>query len=862
MHDAHEFLKSLTIVLGVAAVTTVVFQRLRQPVVLGYIIAGLIVGPHVPIPLVADPVVVQTLSELGVILLMFSLGLEFSLRRLAEVGPTAGLTALLETSFMIWLGFTIGRLLGWTGLESLFAGAVIAISSTTIIAQAFEEQGVTGKLRQLVLGILIAEDLIAVLLIAVLTGVASGSGLAPGPLAATVARLVGFLVALITVGLLLVPRAMRAVSRLNRRQTTLVASIGICFAVALLAQAFGYSVALGAFLAGSLVAESGEEKHVAHLVEPVRDVFAAVFFVSVGMLIDPRLVARHWQGAVALTGAVVLGKVAGVSLGAFLTGRGMRTSIQAGLSLAQIGEFSFIIAGLGLALHATGDFLYPVAITVSAVTTLLTPWMIRASDSIAAWVDRKLPRPLQTFAALYTSWLEELRARRPANTALARVRPLLRLLVLDAALIASIVVATSASIRKIVAVAQNHLAMSELVARSLLIGTALALCAPFCLGVVRVSQKLGVTLARLALPTEQRKRVDFAAAPRRMLVVTFQLAAVLLVGTPLLALTQPFLPGVPAAALLGLLVAVLGVAFWRSATNLQGHVRAGAQVILEALTAQARPRGASAESDTLEHLHQLLPGLGALAAARLDPSSAAVGKTLAHLNLRGRTGATVLAVTRAEGGVIIPTADEVLRAGDVLALAGSPDAIRYVRSLCRERGWPPGELNFPRAFLVEKAYPEDEWVVTERGAGQELIYERRFGKRLQLEGAARTAFDSLDRPFDGVTAAAKYNVWHSSERRALVSLGLEATPPLGRQEAWEVEPFLAFGANPRRTLFVQGEVVGTWEEAEGITALSYRLGLGRAVGRVVPMLEAGWTVPTEGERTLSLYPQEIGRAHV
>src|SRR6266571_267052 len=294
MHDAHEFLKSLTIVLGVAAVTTVVFQRLRQPVVLGYIIAGLIVGPHVPIPLVADPVVVQTLSELGVILLLFSLGLEFSLRRLAEVGPTAGLTALLETSFMIWLGFTIGRLLGWTGLESLFAGAVIAISSTTIIAQAFEEQGVTGKLRQLVLGILIAEDLIAVLLIAVLTGVASGSGLAPGPLAATVARLVGFLVALITVGLLLVPRAMRAVSRLNRRQTTLVASIGICFAVALLARAFGYSVALGAFLAGSLVAESGEEKQVERLVGPVRDVFGAVFFVSVGMLFDPALIVRHW----------------------------------------------------------------------------------------------------------------------------------------------------------------------------------------------------------------------------------------------------------------------------------------------------------------------------------------------------------------------------------------------------------------------------------------------------------------------------------------------------------------------------------------------------------------------------------------
>src|SRR2546426_5378652 len=330
MQDAHAFLKALTIVLGVAAVTTVVFQRLRQPVVLGYIIAGLIVGPHVPVPLVADSTVVQTLSELGVILLMFSLGLEFSLRKLMAVGPTASLTALLQSSVMVWLGFMIGRLFGWTPLESLFAGAVIAISSTTIIAKAFEEQGVTGKLRELVVGILIVEDLIAVLLMAILTGVASGSGLAAGPLAATIARLAAFLVGLVGIGLLLVPRAIRAISRLHRRETTLVASIGICFTIALLAQAFGYSVALGAFLAGSLVAESGEEKQIERLVEPVRDIFGAVFFVSVGMLIDPALVARHWPAVVVLTAAVVIGKVEGVSLGAFLTGSGMRTPVQAG----------------------------------------------------------------------------------------------------------------------------------------------------------------------------------------------------------------------------------------------------------------------------------------------------------------------------------------------------------------------------------------------------------------------------------------------------------------------------------------------------------------------------------------------------
>ena len=183
--------------------------------------------------------------------------------------------------------------------------------------------------------------------------------------------------------------------------------------------------------------------------------------------------------------------------------------------------------------------------------------------------------------------------------------------------------------------------------------------------------------------------------------------------------------------------------------------------------------------------------------------------------------------------------------------------VRYARSLCGESGWPPGELNFPRAFLVEKAFPENEWVVVEQGRGQKLVYERRLGKRLQLEGEARTAFDSLHRAFDGVTAAIKYNLWHSLEHRALATLGLEVTPPLGRQDLWEVEPYVAFGAVPVGALVVQGQIVSTWEESGGATAVSYRLGAGRQIGRLTPMLEAGWTVPTKGaaEQLLSFYPQ-------
>ena len=311
MQGAHEFLLALTVVLGVAAVTTVLFQRLRQPVVLGYILAGLVVGPHVPIPLVADQAIVQTLSELGVILLMFALGLEFSLRKLVGVGPTAGVTALVESSIMVWLGFVAGRAFGWTTLESVFAGAIVAIRARPSSPRRSTSCACAGALRDLVVGVLLVEDLFAVLFIAVLTAVATGAGVSPGELGATLGRLAAFLAALLAVGMLVVPRAIRYVSRHGSTETLLVASLGLCFGIAYLALAAGYSVALGAFIAGSLVAESGEAHAVEELVRPVRDLFAAIFFVSVGMLIDPALVARHWVAVVAFTALVVVGKSVG-----------------------------------------------------------------------------------------------------------------------------------------------------------------------------------------------------------------------------------------------------------------------------------------------------------------------------------------------------------------------------------------------------------------------------------------------------------------------------------------------------------------------------------------------------------------------
>jgi CPA2 family monovalent cation:H+ antiporter-2 len=667
---------NLALIMCVAAVTTVVFHKLRQPVVLGYLLAGVIVGRHLPVPLFADEALARQMSELGVVLLMYSLGLDFSLRRLVRLLPTAGLIAAVECSLMISLGYLAGRLFGWSRLESLFAGAMLAISSTTIIVKAFDEQKVKGNIAEVVFGILVAEDLIAILLLAVLTPVASGAGLSPGALALTIARLAAFLLGILGLGLLTVPRLMRVIVRMGRTETTVVASVGLSFGLALLAHELGYSVALGAFLAGALVAESGEARAIARAMEPVRDLFAAVFFVSVGMLIDPAIVASHWLTIVVLALLVLGGKLVGVGLGAFLAGNGVRTSVQAGMSLGQIGEFSFIIAGAGLALGAVNRFLYPIAVAVSALTTMATPWMIRASGPVASFIDRRLPHPLQTFATLYGSWVERMRATPQRKSAWAAIRRLIKLLLVDLVAIAAVVIGAALAMGRLEAVAHDYLELAPPLARALVIAAAAALVAPFLLGAVRLARVLGVRLAAEALPNIEGQ-LDLAAAPRRALVVTLQVAILLVAGIPLVALTQPFVSSVPGVVVLLAGLSILVVPFWRSATNLHSHVKAGAQVLLEALASQSQARAQESAS--------LVPGLGEPETVPIDALATCVGKTLKALNLRALTGATVIAIDRGAGDVVYPSAEDTIEAGDVLVLTGTKDAVAAARELLEAR---------------------------------------------------------------------------------------------------------------------------------------------------------------------------------
>ena len=686
MPHVEPFLRDLAIVLTVAAVTTVVCQKLRLPVVVGYVLAGLVTGPSTPIHLVSDTSWIRTLSELGVILLMYSIGLEFSLRRLARLLPITGPAAALETGLMLALGYLAGQLTGYGKLESLFLGAVVAISSTVIVAKAFEDSKPSRRLQDLVFGVLIMEDLVAILLLVGLTAAGTGQSLGGFSLFEAVGRLIGFLAVLLIVGMMVIPQAVRLVASLRRNETLLIAAVGIAFLYALLAQAAGYSVALGAFLAGALVRESGVAHKVMELILPVRDIFAAIFFVAVGMLVEPSMALQGWPWILGLTVMVIIGKLIGVTLGGFLAGFGLRTALQAGMTLGQIGEFSFVIAAAGVAAGAPPQ-LYAAAVSVSVVTALLTPTLMRLADPLSAAIDSKLPHPVQTVVTLYESWVELMRRRTKPRTIWYSIRRPLRWMLLDAVVIASVTILIArlrAPLREwLIGVGvPPRFGLGAL----FLLGFAMVL--PFAIGLFTSARRFAVRFAEAAMPRAPHG-VDQAHAPRGVLIASIQFATVVVLGVPLLAITQPLLSAWPAAAVIGSLLVLITISFWRSARDLQGHARAGAELIVDVLSRQ----GIDKDEHSIEVVQDMLPGMGTIVPFRVELGSKAAGTSLGDLNLRGLTGVTVVALSRGGQRIVFPEADEVLREGDVLALTGSHDAIAAAHALLRkrtvddQRGW-------------------------------------------------------------------------------------------------------------------------------------------------------------------------------
>lgn len=405
MSSLPTLIADLALILICAGVMTLLFKKLKQPLVLGYVVAGFLASPHMPFtPSVMDTANIRTWADIGVIFLLFALGLEFSFKKLVKVGGTAVIAACTVIFCMIMLGIVVGMGFGWHRMDCIFLGGMIAMSSTTIIYKAFDDLGLRRKqFTGLVLSILILEDILAIVLMVMLSTMAVSNNFQGSEMLWSVGKLLFFLILWFVVGIYAIPELLKRCRKLMNEETLLIVSLALCFGMVVIAAHTGFSAAFGAFIMGSILAETVEAESIDRLVKPVKDLFGAIFFVSVGMMVDPGMIVEYAFPILIITLTVIVGQALFGTFGVVLAGQPLKTAMQCGFSLTQIGEFAFIIASLGVSLGVTSNFLYPIVVAVSVITTFLTPYMIRLADPASNFVDRHLPVSWRRMLTRYTS---------------------------------------------------------------------------------------------------------------------------------------------------------------------------------------------------------------------------------------------------------------------------------------------------------------------------------------------------------------------------------------------------------------------------------------------------------------------------
>lgn len=394
MSELPHLVKDLALILVVAGIVTIVFKKLRQPLVLGYVVAGFLVSPHMPyIMSVADRADIGTWGDIGVMFLLFSLGLDFSFKKIIKMGASPVIATCCIVFCMMMLGIVTGHVFGWSRMDCIFLGGMLAMSSTTIIYKAFDDLGLRQqRFAGLVMSVLILEDILAIVMMVMLSAIASGSNPDGGQMISSMMKIAFFLILWFVVGIFLIPLMLRSMRKLINNETLLIVSLGLCCAMAVLSTKVGFSSAFGAFVMGSILAETIEADRIVRLVEPVKNLFGAIFFVSVGMLVDPKILADYAMPIFLLVLTIIIGQVIFGSMSFLISGQSLKSAMQCGFSMAQIGEFSFIIASLGLSLGVISKFLYPVVVAVSVITTFLTPYMIRMATPAYNMLERHLPK--------------------------------------------------------------------------------------------------------------------------------------------------------------------------------------------------------------------------------------------------------------------------------------------------------------------------------------------------------------------------------------------------------------------------------------------------------------------------------------
>ena len=393
MNELPNLINDLALILISAAVITLIFKKLKQPLVLGYVVAGFLVSPKMPYTLsIFDKADIQTWADIGVIFLLFSLGLEFSFKKIVKMGAAPIIAAVTIMFCMMMVGIVVGHSFGWHRMDCIFLGGMIAMSSTTIIYKAFDDMGLRQqRFAGLVMSVLILEDILAIVLMVMLSTMASSGKMEGGEMVTSIMRIGFFLILWFVVGIFLIPYILRRLRKLINQETLLIFSLGLCFLMAIIASKVGFSSAFGAFVMGSILAETVEAEKIVKIVAPVKDLFGAVFFVSVGMLVDITVLIEYAVPIMILVLTILLGQAIFGTTGFMLSGQPLKTAMRCGFSMAQIGEFAFIIASLGLSLGVIGHFLYPVVVAVSVITTFFTPYMIKASTPCYNKMETLLP---------------------------------------------------------------------------------------------------------------------------------------------------------------------------------------------------------------------------------------------------------------------------------------------------------------------------------------------------------------------------------------------------------------------------------------------------------------------------------------
>ncbi|MBI3307490.1 MAG: cation:proton antiporter [Candidatus Omnitrophica bacterium] len=685
------FLQDLAMVMVVSAVIMIFCQRFHLPVVLGYIIAGVIIGPHTPpYALVHNIHSIYTLSELGVIFLLFFIGLEFNLTKLMKVGAVAFVAGTFEIIFMIWAGYAVGRAFGWNFMNSLFLGAILSISSTTIIAKVLMEmKKMQEKFAQVILGILIVEDLLAILIITILSGIATTGSLEVREIVVAMVKVGSFVFGILLTGFLIVPRILKYIARFQNQEMMVITVLGLCFAVSLIAAKSGFSVALGSFLIGAIIAETPQVREITHKMESIKDMFTAIFFVSVGMLIQPSVLVELWFPILVITLVTIFGKVISCSFATFLTGHSEETALKVGLGLAQIGEFSFIIARLGETTNVTSPFIYPIAVAVSGITTVTTPFLIKNTRPIIGILDRLRPRPMRTVLNLYTAWMEKVSAEKSGHRSVVwqKISPYIFRFMFYA-FVSGI---TLYGLNRI----QNRFQIFPGFSYGIVFAVAIVLAAGFVLwgSMQRIHERIERMVLEIfdegkGLPAKKAKPAAYD-----------DLSKLIQQEYPWEVQTEDFLlPYQPSAVNQSLgdlrLRSETGasiVAIYRDEESIpnpspETKLLPGDVLLLMGDRDQIKAAVGFLHKKMKEPFKEVAERTGTpkTESFQISAGAACIGKTLKSLKLRRKTGVSVLGVQKAEITINNPDPETLLEAGDTLILFGWPDQITAAKAWLEE----------------------------------------------------------------------------------------------------------------------------------------------------------------------------------